>query len=115
MWVDHHDEAMEWAAKRTFEVNPRTGALQVISVGEIQQAAQHGLGQEKGPGLLDQHDDDALLSFGVPSVLLPAVRAIQKPEELLLLAKHLPAEAAESLAWLAEGLPVEEVRTAVAS
>src|SRR3984893_4121253 len=24
-WVDNHDEAMAWAAKRTFEVNPVTG------------------------------------------------------------------------------------------
>ena len=43
------------------------------------------------------------------------MRAVQKPEELLLLTKHLPAEAAEALTWLAEGLPPEEVREALAS
>ena len=30
MWVDRHDEAMDWAKRRSFEINPRTGALQVF-------------------------------------------------------------------------------------
>jgi hypothetical protein len=29
--------------------------------------------------------------------------------------KHLPAEAAEALLWLAEGMPPEEVRAAIAT
>src|SRR3954462_2419446 len=36
VWVDNHDEAMDWAKKRTFEVNPNTGALQVVSVTEVE-------------------------------------------------------------------------------
>ena len=31
-WVDHHDEAMDWARNKQFEVNPVTGALQVVDV-----------------------------------------------------------------------------------
>src|SRR5581483_494734 len=34
VWVDNHDEAMDWARERSFEINPRTGALQVVSVSE---------------------------------------------------------------------------------
>src|ERR1039457_1949628 len=30
-WVDHHDEAYAWAAKRKFVVNPATGALQMLT------------------------------------------------------------------------------------
>jgi hypothetical protein len=76
-------------------------------------AEKTGNGRE--PGLLDKFDGELLLSFGVPAVLLPAVRAVQQPDQLLALAKHLPAEAAEALIWLAEGLPPEEVREAVAA
>jgi superfamily I DNA/RNA helicase len=113
-WVDNHDEAMAWAEKRTFEVNPITGALQIISATEVQQVVQKkGNGRE--PGLLDKFDDELLLSFGVPAVLFPAVRAVQKPDQLLALAKHLPAEAAEAMIWLADGYPPEEVREAVAA
>ena len=113
-WVDNHDQAMAWAEKRTFEVNPVTGALQIVSASEVQQAVSK-TESSREPGLLDRFDDETILSFGVPLVLLPAVRAVQKPDQLLALAKHLPAEAAEALIWLAEGLPPEEVREAVAA
>src|SRR4051794_29658140 len=38
VWVDNHDEAMDWAKDRVFEVNPVTGALQIINVTEAEQA-----------------------------------------------------------------------------
>src|SRR4051812_22152132 len=62
-WVDNHDQAMAWAAKRTFDVNPVTGALQVINVTEVEQAVPPLQGRNRQPGLLDSHDDDLLLSF----------------------------------------------------
>jgi len=115
VWVDNHDEAMAWAKDRKFEVNPVTGALQIINVTEVQEAIPSKATKSKQPGLLDQFDDSVLISFGVPEVLLPAVRAIRKPEDLSTLAKHLPAEAAEALIWLAEGESPEEVRQAVST
>jgi hypothetical protein len=113
VWVDNHDEAMDWARNRSFAVNPVTGALQVVNVTEAEQVVQHPTEKKKTSGLMDQFKDDLLLSFGVPAILLPAVRAVQKPNELLALNKHLPAECAEALMWLAEGMPPEEVRAAV--
>jgi hypothetical protein len=115
MWVDNHDEAMAWTENRIFEVNPRTGALQVVTIDEVTGPTHPTSDKKKRSGLLAEFDDDVLLSFGVPALLLPSVRAVEKPDELLLLTKHLPAEAAESLIWLAEGMPPEEVREAVAS
>ncbi|MDY0167605.1 MAG: AAA family ATPase [Thermoguttaceae bacterium] len=112
-WVDNHDEAMDWAVKRTFDINPVTGALQIVSVSEVEKAVQPKV--EKKLGLLDAFDDDLLLSFGVPAILLPAVRAIEQADELLSLTKHLPAESAEALLWLAEGIPPEEVRETIAA
>lgn len=113
VWVDNHDEAMAWAENRMFEINSVTGALQVISVSEAQQVVVPSASSDQRMGLFQQFEDKLLFSFGVPAVLLPAVRAIQRPEELLVLTKHLPAEAAEALIWLHEGLPISEVREAV--
>jgi superfamily I DNA/RNA helicase len=112
IWVDNHDEAMAWAGKRRFEVNPVTGSLQVFSVSAAEEAVA-GEKKVKEAGLLDAYADDVLLTFGVPQALLPAVRAVKKPDALLALVKHLPAEAAEALTWLAEGLPIKEVQDAV--
>ncbi len=112
VWVDNHDEAMDWARKRSFEINPHTGALQIINVTEAEQAVAPEI--SKGPtGLFSAFADDVLLSFGLPGVLLPAVRAVRNKDELLALGKHLPTEASEALTWLAEGVPPEEVREAV--
>jgi superfamily I DNA/RNA helicase len=113
VWVDNHDEAMAWAQKRTFEVNARTGALQIVNVTEAEQVVPAAPAGKKPAGLFAALGDDVLLSFGLPAVLLPAVRAVKAQDDLLALGKHLPAEAAEALRWLAEGIPAEEVRAAV--
>jgi hypothetical protein len=112
VWVDNHDEAMDWASKRHFEINPVTGSLQVFSVREAEQTVALEK-KSKEPGLLDAHDDNVLLSFGVPRALLRSVRAVKTQDALLTLIRHLPAEAAEALTWLGDGNPVEEVRAAV--
>jgi superfamily I DNA/RNA helicase len=112
VWVDNHDEAMDWAKKRTFAINPHTGALQIINVIEAEQAV-HADTRKKPAGLFASFGDDVLLSFGLPDVLLPAVRAVRTKDDLLALSRHLPAEASEALTWLAEGVPPEEVKEAV--
>lgn len=113
VWVDNHDEAMDWARNRTFAINPYTGALQVINVTEAEEIVQQQSKPKQVAGLLDQYDNATLLSVGLPEPLLPSVRAVQKPDELLALTRHLPAECAEALLWLAEGIPPEEVRSAL--
>ncbi|MGO9921584.1 MAG: UvrD-helicase domain-containing protein [Isosphaeraceae bacterium] len=115
VWVDNHNEAMAWAKKRLFEINPVTGALQVVSVEEVHQAITPRPDRTVRPGLFAGFDDELLLSFGVPAILLPAVRALSSVTELVTLGKHLPAEADEALLWLAEGIPPDEIREAVAS
>src|SRR3954467_11051442 len=59
VWVDNHDEAMAWAGKRRFEVNPITGSLQVFSVSEAEETVARGK-KTREPGLLDAYDDDVL-------------------------------------------------------
>jgi superfamily I DNA/RNA helicase len=114
-WVDNHDEAMDWAGRRTFAVNPATGALQVVNVQAAEAAAESTPRRGRQPGLLDAFGDEVLVSLGVPEALLPAVRVVQNAQALQAVSRHLPAEAAEALHWLAEGIPVEEVHEAVAA
>jgi len=113
VWVDNHDEAMDWAKKKTFAVNPATGALQMFNVSEAEQVVEKEKKADSRPGVLSKYSDETLVSFGLPPLLLPAIRAIKDMASLDKLAKHLPAEAAEALHWLAEGIPPEEVRDAV--
>src|SRR5262245_20734366 len=114
VWVDNHDEAMTWAAGRVFDINPYSGSLQVINVVEAEKASPPKPGK-KAKGLFDDFDDDLLLSFAVPESLLPSVRAVTNKVVFQSLVPHLPSEAAEALTWLAEDIPVDEVREMIAA
>lgn len=112
VWVDHHDEAMAWAKEKTFEINPNTGALQVVNLVEAERAIRPASPAEARPaGLFGRVETSDLLSFGVPEILTPAVRAVHDKDQLDALARHLPEEAAEALMWLAEGFSPDEVRS----
>ena len=44
LWVDHHDDAYDWAQRKTCVVNEESGALQIIDVEEAKATAAQ-LGQ----------------------------------------------------------------------
>lgn len=107
-WVDHHDEAMEWAKRKRFEVNPVTGALQVIDT-EIISAVQEVLADtpqrfEKSLheyALFETFPDSDLLRTGLPDLLLPTIRQLKTPAELDKIQPYLPTETYEALWWVA--------------
>ena len=111
LWVDHHDKAYKWAAKKVCKINPATGSVQVYEVDEEQiPTASVGLPEEQIPenlfaGVKDKH----LLQLGVPAELLPLVRSITNEEQLDQAAMRFPAEASEALYYLAAGYTLEEV------
>lgn len=106
-YVDHHDKAYEWAEKRKLEVHPRTGAAQLVEIRETVQ-------EIKVPKYVEEvkakpvrkpfatTGDEELLGYGVPPEWLADVKAATE-ETYLVLADHLPAEAAEALLELATG------------
>ncbi|QDT62484.1 DNA-dependent helicase II [Stieleria bergensis] len=110
VWVDNHDEAMDWARNRTFEVHPETQSLQILNVEQVQRAVDQAKAAPPPVKSLFANDDDTILSFGVPAVLLPAVRQLRTKVQLSELEGVLPIEAYEALVWLAEGESVEDVR-----
>ena len=113
VWVDHHDEAMEWTRNRTFDINPNTGAIQIVDVDRVEQTLRDAMVSEAAPSLFGTVSDEVLINFGVPTVLLPSVRALSSKRQLEDIQKHLPNEAAEALCWLAEGIPVAEIADAI--
>ena len=109
-WVDHHDEAYDWAASKTFQVNPLTGALQVLNTEVVESAptAPVASGQQAA-GLFDDVKDKHLLRLGVPEALLPLVRGLRSDTDLEKAEKQIPQEAYEALFLLASGYSLEEV------
>ncbi len=102
-YVDHHDKAYAWAARRRIEAHPKTGAIQIVEVRErVEELALPPLKPIEplapaapSPPFARLSDDD-LLSVGVPSDWLADIRAANE-DAFLGLGVHLPAEAAEAL------------------
>ena len=107
-YVDHHDRAYEWAARRKLETHPKTGAAQFVEVRErveeviVQQFVESANKPVAKPLLFADRSDDELLRYGVPAEWLADVRKVDE-DSLLELADHLPSEAAEALLELATG------------
>src|SRR6516162_7772533 len=112
-YVGHHDKAYEWAERRRLETHPKTGAAQLVEIRETDQeiivpvytqteaaVAPKPTAQQK-PIFADMSDDQ-LLGYGVPTQWLKDVKKATE-DTLLVLADHLPAEAAEALLELATG------------
>ncbi len=110
-YVDHHDKAYQWAARRRIERHPRTGAAQLIEVRETireievpryVEPKEAAIVVEPAPPLFVDVSDDNLLGYGVPPEWLDEAR-LANEDTLFDLADRLPSEAAEALLELATG------------
>lgn len=105
LWVDHHDEAYQWAARKKCEVNPKTGAIQVFDV----QSMVEKVSAPDKVALFALAKDDELLKLGVPEIQLDFVKSFISKEDFYKAEQSMPHDAYEHLSWLAEGFPMEEV------
>ena len=103
-YVGHHDDAYEWARKRTIGVHPNTGAIQIVEIDEVTQPVTVVTPPTPQAKPLFAHvSDAALLNYGIPVEALPHVRAVYSEDQLLVLCETLPKEAADALLDLFEG------------
>jgi len=127
LWVDKHDDAYQWARRRTCHVNRISGALQVVDVESAEAAVGDAIeaavsqalaapsaaiptqATTRSNSLFSGCDDDQLMLLGVPEALLPAVRAVTSDETLSRLIEWVPQSCVDGLILLADGRPIEDV------
>ncbi len=105
LWVDHHDEAYDWARNKKCEINPKTGAIQVfdiVTTSVVEPAAQDFV-------LFAELTDEALIELGVPEEQIPLVRSIGDAQEFYVKKSNFSGDTFEALSWVVEGIPVDEV------
>ena len=105
LWVDHHDEAYDWARNKKCEINPKTGAIQVfdiVTTPVVEPAAQDFV-------LFAELTDEALIELGVPEEQIPLVRTIGDAQEFYVKKSNFSSDTFEALSWVVEGIPVNEV------
>ena len=133
LWIDKHDDAYQWARRRTCHVNRVSGALQVVDVEAAELAVGDAIAaavsealasntpaiqpapepapaaQTQPASLFAGCSDDQLMVLGVPEALLPAVRAVTSEEALSRLIEWVPQDCVDGLILLADGKPIEVV------
>ncbi|MCK5116457.1 MAG: AAA family ATPase [Candidatus Aegiribacteria sp.] len=113
LWVDHHDEAYDWARRRKVVIHPETGSLQVLDV-EASEMPVEISSVEKELCLFRKLKDRHLRQFGVPEILIPKVSSLVSEEELEDMSASLPEEAMECLQMFNEGFDLDEILNDVA-
>lgn len=115
VWVDHHDEAMAWARRKRFEVNPVLGALQVYELedgGTVPAEDAATAPDDDAPlpegRLLQGRSRNELRRCGVPEPLLPSVCALEDEPGLERITPYLPADVVDTLTMLGAGYAVDE-------
>lgn len=105
LWVDNHDEAMDWARNKVFSWNQATQAFQLFEKPE----EQIQLPKATETALFSQLSEKDLLSIGTPNELLELVRSIKTKEELDTYKPNLPTDVYEYLYYLADGISLSEI------
>lgn len=107
LYVDHHNEAMEWAKNKKFKWNDNTQAFQLM---QVEQTVEQQVPEEVKETLpLSQYSDQQLLGIGVPDEQLQMVRGFRDLNDLGDKEKYLPADAFENLFNLMDGVPIESL------
>lgn len=106
LWVDHHDEAYDWARRKKCEINPLTGSVQVFDIQPID-AAENQISETKG--VFSYVDDTDLLALGVPNDQLIIIRNFITVEDFHKSKGSIPEDAYEGLEWVVNGFPPKEV------
>lgn len=104
-WVGHHDDA--WAERRRLDVHLKTDAAQLVEIREkVEEVTVRRVVEEDAPPALSGVSAEDLAGHGVPEDWVEDALAASE-DELLEIASHLPAEAAEAVLTLATGGAVE--------
>src|SRR4051812_8036599 len=104
-YAAHHDDAYQWAERRSLDVHPNTGAAQFVEVKErVEEVVRQVVREEEAP-VFRKYEKDYLLGLGVPPEWVDALRTVGE-SAFLDVVGELPEEAAERLLDLAAGKAV---------
>jgi hypothetical protein len=108
LWVDNHDEAMDWAKNKVFLWNDNLHAAQIFTSLETEAKSI-----EIDNGLYSKFSDKDLILIGVPEQLLSLSRSISSFEDLEKAEKFFPIDAFENLFYLADGANIEILKAEI--
>lgn len=109
LWVDHHDDAYQWACRHRCDINAQTGAIQIFEVAQQTDPVARETTTTPDAGVYQVLKDRELMRIGVPELLLPLVRSVINESDLEKISQRLPVEAYEGLFLYLAGATYEEI------
>jgi len=107
LWVDHHDEAYEWAKRKTCRVNSKTGALQVFDVQNVEVTEETKVSTTST--LFGGLTKDVMIELGAPQDLISFLKSIPDKDTFNANKDKLPSDVYENFSWIAEGFDPKEI------
>jgi hypothetical protein len=104
LWVDNHDEAMDWAKNKVFEWNEMTQAAQIFTSPDAVSIQEEIITDKEG--IFEKYPNEELLKIGVPEKLLNLTKSIKNLNDLEVNEKYLPQDVFENLFYLSEGINI---------
>lgn len=110
LWVDNHDEAMNWAKNKVIEWNKTTQSFQMYDKPKEQIKVKEQLEPINiKEFLFSKYTNEQLQKIGVSEKLIPLVKSLTCLSELEKSEKNLPKDVFEYLFYLIEGIAYEEI------
>jgi len=111
LWVDHHDEAYDWAARHQCKINSVTGSIQVYETEEVDAPQQQAdmVSEPVTHSLFVELKDKELMRLGIPEDLISLVHTVQNENDLDNIEHRLPLEAYEGLFMYMAGSRYDEI------
>ena len=106
LWVDHHDEAYDWARRKRCMLNHTTGSIQIYE--STSNEEQASVSPAKEP-LFGQITDAQLKTLGVPEEQYALVRSVDSEKSFYGIQAKLPRDAYEALDLVRDGCDIDEV------
>ena len=111
-----HDDAIAWAMKQRFGVNPVTGLVEILDIPTVEAKVDAVLASvpSETPSLFASRRDRDFTAVGVDEELIPLLRRIVDEAELYAIANYLPDAQSDAVLMLADGKSPEEVWAEIA-
>lgn len=86
LWVDHHDEAYDWARRHSCKINAATGSIQVYESEKVDELINQDVAPDQAstPSLFLELKDKELMRLGVPEDLLGLAGRLRRTRSWML-------------------------------
>lgn len=108
LWVDHHDEAYDWAKNKKCEINSSTGTIQIFEV-DAELVNNSNNIEEDIETIFGDISQSKLKKIGISEELIHIVKKIKSEDELEKKRNLIPLESYEALQFILGGISIDDV------